>query len=429
MIDVRHCATLIIGALLLLNACVVEQSQLGPSRLVLDDGTNSANAARHAAVDAQPLPRRTSQGNWISIDRLGVLPCNQFTLPIAQPGLALPSAAEVIAVQTGHHQSWDTLLGRSGIRESAAALPVGVRIYSCVPDQAPIVRVEHPGVLLGRNANSEGVLVERPNRNGSRWIGIAPWDGASIRWLRFDDKVNAFGWIAEDGSLAYSTRSVHASRSTIAIIRPGGALWTLHEPLPWSWLLPILTPNGEQLYAFRLGDGIVDLAYASSMSNEAFRQSLRTHRVSNRVNEELVWRMLVATTGGAGLSGDALVYFSHQDQQLALWFPDKNDVQLLAPDSIAALSIGQNTWLLTTPNRLLQTIRLEDSMLSTTLFNVGYVARQGRAGATLLVRELNGNFVVDSMRINEKNDPPATTPAPRLAPETARPQRPRGTAR
>jgi hypothetical protein len=367
-----------VASSLLATSCIQEQRTQTPSRLVIPPTEAYEVAQRLDVLPDAPIITQTSISNSISIDQLGTVQYDGFTLPI----LSRETDRQYIAVQTSRPPSNDVLLARGGAGNTSSR----VSILACSGNGEPeLVREHTGGVLLGRTANREGVLVEKANPNGSRWIGIAPWDGGDVRWLLFDGNVNAFGWINDDSTLVYAQHKPQETRFELVVRHADGSVWRLHEPLPYSWLYPIISPDGEGLYALRKGDGIADIAWGSLDDEEAFRESLKLHRTSDRIDGMRARQTLASTTGGAGLTEREIAWFSWEFLRMILWDPRSDSIRLLPQGSVAATRSTGAGWLVTLPGKLERAEFLTSTTATSLLFPDPWVARPGISNQTIII--------------------------------------------
>jgi hypothetical protein len=360
---------ILLASTLLAAGCVQEVRTKSPSRLVIP-ATETYEVAERLDVPGAPVITQTAISNTISVKQLGTLRYDGFTLPILSSG----TDRQYIAVQTGSPVSDDVLLARGGAGNASSC----VSIYACEAKIEPELIREHTGgTLLGRSANHEGVLVEKANPNGSRWIGLAPWDGGDVRWLLSDGNVNAFGWLHEDSTLVYAQRRPTETEFELVVRRADGSVWRLREPLPYSWIYPIISPDGQGLYALRTGDGIADLAWGSLSDEDAFKKSLKLHRTSDRSDGLRARQTLAGTTGGAGITEKEIAWFSWSFLRMILWNPTEDSIRLLPQGSVAATPSSNEGWLVTLPDKLERAEFLTSSVATSLLFSDPWVARPG----------------------------------------------------
>lgn len=368
--------------------CVQERSVTGERRLVIPQGDPVERVERFTTTPGSPILTQTSLAASFSLTALGVVPYDGFTLPI----IWASESNRFIAVQTGARPTWDALLAQS--RTGAEASDVS--LYKLDTNQDPSLIATHTGpLILGRTSNEDGVLVERPNPDGSRWIGIAPWDGSDIRWLVSNKNVNAFAWLGKKGTLVFSSRAQDEMLFRLAILRADGTQWSLPESLPYSWLLPVLDDDEQGLFAMRLGDGYADLAWGRAENAAFFRQTLRVHRTSDRVDVQRAWQMMAATTGGSGVNSDQIAWFSFEMGRLILWKPQQDETALLPESSVAAFFLPrEEKWLVTTTSRLDLVALLQTTTAITSVFESPWVARNSKTTTPLIVNASTNQLIL-----------------------------------
>ena len=402
-----------LATVLLATGCVKETSVKSASRLVIPPGETYELAERRDDLPDTPMITQTSMASVIAVDQLGIIPYDGFTLPITSQ----TTDAQYVAVQDGSPVPVDVFLAKG----AGAMVDAGVTIFSCSAGMEPeAVRTHSGSILLGRNSNQEGVLVEKANADGSRWIGIAPWSGDDIRWLVRDGNVNAFGWIGEDATLVYAQRRVGEERFELVTRRPDGSAWRIEEPLPYSWVYPILTPSGEGLFALRRGEGFADLAWGRTGDTERFRESLTLHRTSDRVDDLRAWETLAASTGGTGVSDDHVPWFSRELRRLALWSPSDRTTRLFPPGTVAACTHPDSRdWLVTGRDALEMAAILKTTTATSLVFDQPWIARTGIRGNVVIMLAREGLLELAILKTG-----PVEPPAPTAAEEAPAPSTP-----
>jgi len=363
--------------------CVVETTRRNldtPSRLVLSDQNESQTSRQVETLTSAGVMKETRLSSSFTFEPLCVTDYDGFTLPIFAPA----ATGDLFATQEGDRPRLDVLMGDSNL--GMTNQPIAIHRLTSEQDLELVAR--HPGpLLLGRNANAEGVLVERPNANGSRSIGIASWSKNSVRWLVDDDAVNAFGWISESGRLVYSSRETHESAFRLHVLETDGTTWEIFEPLPYSWVLPTMTMDGRGIFAIRMGDGYGDLAWGSSESPGEFRRTRKIYRMSERFTPGLAWQTLASTTGGSGVSDTEIAWYSFDLQRLTLWNGQKNTIRILPPDALACGCLsGEDEWLITTPDCLERIRIMENSTPKTRLLSGPWINRRSTKNGAFVVK-------------------------------------------
>lgn len=145
------------------------------------------------------------------------------------------------------------------------------------------------GLLLGRAAGIDGgtgtagsqawALVERPNPDGSRWIGKLNLADGKVEWLVQGTTVNAQALLLRDGTLVYTRRKADQG-STELVIRPSGGVMaqadTPNAPLTervarrdgWKYCQPITTPDQTMVAVLAISaDDAQLLAFSTTLKD------------------------------------------------------------------------------------------------------------------------------------------------------------------
>jgi len=248
-------------AALLVSACATAPQRaatpptpIQPPSLVPVSGSISGSAA---SIDFRPF---------------GAIPTDGITLPVLSPN------GRYMAVQTGAAPDLATALARPGQRP-----PLASRIALYRIDPRGLVRLGETdgGLVLGRNADDRGVLVEGPQTDGTRWIGRLDWNNLEPEWLVQDGNVNAFAALGADGMLAYSARPVTSTLFDL-VVRKGDSVRRLDGDGTRSYLFPALSADAATVFALVLRDGILELGSADPASGETLKQSLARAFVTDR---------------------------------------------------------------------------------------------------------------------------------------------------
>jgi len=258
----------------------------------------------------QPVSGSIS-GSAASIDfrPFGAIPTDGITLPVLAPN------GRYMAVQTGAAPDLATALARPGQRP-----PLASRIALYRIDPRGLVRLGETdgGLVLGRNADDRGVLVEGPQADGTRWIGRLDWNNLEPEWLVQDGNVNAFAALGADGTLVYSTRSVNSARFDL-IVKKGDAVRRLDGDGTRSYLFPTLSADASTVFVLVLRDGILELGSADPSSGETLKQSLARAFVTDRGSDELALFMSTAQGVREGVEGNDWILYHRSVNSLARW--------------------------------------------------------------------------------------------------------------
>ena len=379
------------------SGCISKFEPGTRSNLLLPDDEQIETVHRLEDSSGSSVMTMTSLSTTFTIRRLGSVEFNGANLPIlsfrdggyiaTQLG-DVPSAAQLCAVTN----------------QPASGMSVSVNKIGNSGDPTLVSRSEE-GVLIGRNGNQEGFLVERPNQDGSRSIGVASWDNGSIDWIIDDGRVNTFGWLGPNGRVVYSTLKMEETRFTLAVVEPDGTHWKIPEPLPYSWVFPILGGEDESLFAVRLGDGYADMVHGPLDDPDSFRKELRSHRMSNRADLLRTSQMMSTSTSGTGIGGRVIPWYSYELGRMVAWDVDELEVNLLPEDSISAYPIdqGQN-WLVTTPNGLDRITLFVSERTGDRLLDFPWITRDMSESKVLIIEPVEREVGIRMIEFQTGND-------------------------
>lgn len=319
--------------------------------------TSALDRTPDVGRDLAPGTARQSGGEiQYSFVRIGRLPHDGFALPVPD------AAGEFLAAQDRSSADWPTILAAidGGVPEAGT-----VSIHSLSGGSLRRTATVGPDLLLGRMgtpgsdavgmAHSPGVLVESPRLDGSRWIGVLPWDtdGASdaagsvraVRWIMRDTKVNAFAAAGPSGALAWSARDRGERHFGLAVLEGPDGPRVLAPPDGSSLLAPFFSSDGRYLYALRLGDGTLALvAYPlpAPRGAEAFAawRPIAELPLSWRADAKVAYQCVVPLGAAVAPSGGGAIIFHPRFGRIALWEPWTGNVSLASADSLAATDLG-----------------------------------------------------------------------------------------
>ncbi len=290
-------------------------------------------AAKPAPKPANPGAELTPiaapiTGSAVQIDTrpLGSIPTDGVTLPVLSPD------GRHLAVQTGVAPDLATALARPGER---APLASRVALYRIDPRGIVRLGESDGGLILGRNADARGVLVESVRPDGARWIGRLEWNTLDIEWLVQDGNVNAFGAFGADGTIVFSSRRP-TERVFDLVVRKDGSSRRLPGDGTRSYVFPCMSADGSRVFAFSLRDGVLELASADTTSDEALKQSLVRSFVTDRGSDELALFMCSAQGVRDGVDGKDWILYHRSAGSLARW--NATDGLRVVPGGVLALA-------------------------------------------------------------------------------------------
>ncbi|MEE2681512.1 MAG: hypothetical protein VX641_03980 [Planctomycetota bacterium] len=372
---------LIAGLIGMTSGCVSEFKANGESRLVLPEDEQIETIHRVDDGDGTSMTAMRSLSTVFRMQRKGSIAFNGINLPLFE-------SAEGTHVATQEGSVAGNLTTAESVR---GAERLKVIIHRLGERGGPRQTFEsESGILLGRNGNQRGFLVERPNEDGSRSIGLASWTDGTVDWLLDDGRVNAFGWIDTAGRIAYSTRSPDDSSFVVGIREADGTRWTIEEDLPYSWMFPILDPDGQTLFSVRLGDGYADMVHGTITNNRAFRETMKAQRMSNRASARRVSQMVSTSTSGVYGDEYCIPWYSYELERMVVWDVGELTVELLAENSVAAFPLkAKHNWLVTTPDGLDRTALFVSKRSQDRLLDFPWLARARDGDQVVIIEPLD----------------------------------------
>lgn len=342
MISPRGLLARALAALLLVPAgCVTQVVHRGPGRPVGDPRL--------------PAPRKRSDtaGLCAAILPLGSVTCDGRSLPLVSPD------GTHVATEAGDAPPWAALLAE---REAPApgAPTTGVQIYRV--DRATgathgVAALWEP-VLLGRNGDEEGFLVESLREEGSRWIGRVAWSAGPVTWLVTGEDVNAFASLGPGGRLAWSRRSSSADHFdlVVRVSEREGDEWVVSSQ-GGDWLLPTWSDGGAGLYVLRLEAPRLELRYLA-VGKGAAEPVAALAIVDDGARMADAWQVMASQSRMVGVvrpGGENLIFWHPGARRMAVWRPleSAGAAALLATGSIAAAIDASGLVLVTTAEHLL----------------------------------------------------------------------------
>lgn len=273
----------------------------------------------------------------VAVEPIGDIPFDAQVLPIISPD------GRFAATCTGEPPSWPTLLSQVGQHAPRSTLHLFDLTASPVREIVPPTPLPN-GLVLGRDADGAGVLVESPRPDGSRWIGRVNWATGALTWLVRDDRVNAHAVFTPDGGLAWSRRDADGTASSIVVRTGGGAETEIAPPREASTNalgFPTFGPSGDVLFFFRFADRLLELQAVSLRDGKP--GTVVARRVVARSSRGALAYQAVAPVQnrfGAGVGSwegvRGLVYLSPTSGRMVLYDIDSGSVTPLAPGSIGA---------------------------------------------------------------------------------------------
>ncbi|MFI4916520.1 MAG: hypothetical protein ACIAS6_08460, partial [Phycisphaerales bacterium JB060] len=207
---IRSVIGLVIGASLALGGCVVDDERTDALR---EERENAPPTLPQDPIARPVISGTTASRVSVAIESMGTLAYDGLTVPLVSPNGRFvatqdhpsPSRTARLAIVAGQgsESSQHATVSISPLTPGVSGVRPSIELFDL---EAPIV--------LGRDTDIEGVLVESPRPDGSRWIGLAQWSesGAGIRWLVRDGSVSAHAVLVGRGDLLYCRRPQAGSR-------------------------------------------------------------------------------------------------------------------------------------------------------------------------------------------------------------------------
>jgi hypothetical protein len=270
------------------------------------------------------------------------LPWDRFTLPVISPD--------------GTHAA--VLLGPSvptSVLAGSDSTNLGHTIIELHPidpvhgeKSEPIV-VKQKGLLLGRNANDTGFLVEAPRGNAGRWIGRVDWDTGQLRWLISDDSTNAFPTLNRVGDLAWSRKLKGEDRFHI-VLKTARAQRVIDDGES-DWLMPSFAGR-NRLFAYRLQNGSLSLVSIDLEARNPLLTLTSLLLMETGATKEHAWQ--IATTNPSNPNG-TLAFYHPVHHRMTVWQPGNSmETVYLLQDSVAAAPVSDGSWIVSTSTRVIR---------------------------------------------------------------------------
>ncbi|MEQ9094835.1 MAG: hypothetical protein RIE32_01075 [Phycisphaerales bacterium] len=326
-------------------------------------------------LPADPIARPVISGTTasrvsVSVESLGTIAYDGLSVPMVSPD------GQFLATQDSPAPPRDQRLATSGVSlsrgehatVSIAPLKPGVGGFRT---SVEVFDLETP-ILLGRDTDVEGVLVESPRPDGTRWIGIARWseDAAGVRWLVRDDSVSAHAVFAGNGALLYCRRGAGEQRFSLVWRGRDGERRRLSLP-DADLVFPLLAPDQRYATCLAVRDGgaidilLIDLTTRSG--GDVGRVVRRWELAASGGIPGAAQIVAASQSAVQGLSAsDALddsavapteaslgpIFFHPAMDRCAAVDTSRRSLVAMAPKSVAAVDAGDGRALCSTPDGL-----------------------------------------------------------------------------
>ena len=323
--------------------------------------TERISSRDNIVLTSQPVPgtertvitddrQRLKPRVLVDVEFLARIPFDGLTLPLISPD------GRKAAIQTNCTASWAVRVGD----------PLPPDGFDCTIEAVSLVKEEAGAPistlkgqwLLGRGADDEGYLVERPRADGGRDIGLAAWRG-DVRVVARDEWCNAFATVAPNGTMAWCRRPVEGGDWQLVCER-NGVRRTLHTSEGASWLMPVFGGDGTGMFALRLHSQslvLVWLPFADDglpLEDATVAPSMLTV-VSLRANLSWAVRALEPVSGLAASPPrrERIAFFNADAGRMALWGPGGR-IELLTEGSFAATVVDPSNALVTLKDAMIR---------------------------------------------------------------------------
>lgn len=320
---------------------------------------------------ASPVLRGTTASRVaVSIETLGSISYDGLRVPIVSPNGGFIAAQEAPAPLPAVRLATRDSTASAASRATISISPLDAEVTGWRP-RVEVFDLEAP-VLLGRDASEEGVLVESPRPDGSRWIGVAAWDEqeARVRWRVRDAGVAAHAVFGPAGAILYCRRPIDGDRFELVRLGPDGTTTTLALP-DASLVFPLMAPGQRYATCLAISDSsaismlLIDLSMdqGGTLGRVVRRFDLATSggmvgaAQIVAASQSAVQGVGRADAMGASMGSDAvpalgpIVFHPAMDRCVAI-DASRRALVPLAPKSVAAVDAGDGRALCSTPDGL-----------------------------------------------------------------------------
>ncbi|CAG1003520.1 hypothetical protein PHYC_03072 [Phycisphaerales bacterium] len=328
------------------SGCVVEQREPGRG-VVVRPTSPSGRPARAVAPPKATLPQgpvakpavgmTTSASVNVTLHPLGTVLYDGQALPLVSPD------GRFMAVQCGEAPTWPTILAEDG------AQPVNrttVTLFDISGSAARALSTGASGlggIMLGRAADSEGFLVEAPQRDGSRWIGKVNWLTGEVGWAARDENVNAHAVLTPAGGVLFARRAIGGKNAVLVLHEPGHNEDT-REAADGSYLFPMPSSERDIVYTLRTHAGGTDFEVLR-VKDGRFESSVIRRNLAG-TSDPLLAHQMAVTAGPMGPTGRehrSLVCLSPRHGRIAAFDLSAGLFEPLAPGTVAAAAAPEGS--------------------------------------------------------------------------------------
>lgn len=360
-------ATIALAVLVGVGGCVVDEERT--------EALREERASAPPALPSDPIARPVIGGTTasrisVTVESLGTIEYDGLSVPIVSPDgtfvatqdTPAPPRAQRLAIESAApDRSRLGTVSISPLRPGVGGLRTSIELFD----------LDSP-ILLGRDASTEGVLVESPRPDGSRWIGVARWSEteSGIRWLVRDGSVSAHAVFAGGGAILFSRRSVGESRFSLALLERDGQGRELSLP-DADLVFPLLAPDERHATCLAVDDdGAIDLLLIDLTAGLEGDLGRVVRRWRLAASGGIVGASQIVAASQSAVSGvsttDAMrevapspteaslgpIVFHPAMDRCAAVDASRRSLVALAPESVAAVDAGDGRAICSTPDGL-----------------------------------------------------------------------------
>lgn len=287
-----------------------------------------------------------------AIKPLGEVPYDGLTLPLVTPD------GRWIVTQIGSLPPWESVLAESGATPVPSnAIAAFENVDGALRTAAwavPSAETPSPtvGLLLGRSADNGWALVERPNDDGSRWIGRLDLASGEVEWLVQGEAVNAQALQLRDGTLIYTRRAVSEPASKLIIqpalsiegaVAPAAQLRSIERD-GWRFCQPVSTPDQTIVAVLAISAQEAELlAYSTTQLDAAGLPLLVGRQSLGQMSAAAAYQSVAPVeTCPPAIESElksTILFVNADRRRLAMWDPIRATMNLLPANVMAATRV------------------------------------------------------------------------------------------
>lgn len=234
----------------------------------------------------------------VTVVPLGIVGYDGQTLPLVSPD------GRFVVVQNGGAPTWATILATQG--QTASNL-TRIDVFEVTDKGLKQLTSSVPrGVVMGRDATTQGFLIESVQASGARWIGEVRWATGEVKWLVQTSAINSHAsWLrGRDGedALVFTRRAIgEDQQGSLVVLHKGeeriaanGALW-----------FATAAPSGDAVYACNISNGLVIEAFGVNREGGRVRVSgpIAKRTLSKEGDPAMAYQVFASLQPGAWSAG------------------------------------------------------------------------------------------------------------------------------